>query len=443
MAVFTPNIKSQFFDNNGDPLSQGYIYTYVANTSSLLNTWTSVDGDIQNANPIILDDAGKANIYLTANTNYKFVVYDRNGVLIDRVEPVFGSTEASILPDEIKSVTQFGAIGNGIADDTGAFIGAGYNAYVPEGTYLVNPATVSIKSYWGPGKLRYTTDGSEHWVGLASRGTLFIRNDDVNGNLTPKVPADGLINLADGELKFMCDMDGDGDYDADILGKNNLYVAGMSSIHLRTAPGLSSEGRFKFVSTNSTNFIQSGKNYSGTTHQHLAFSEYNSTNAWIFINRDTAHVAIGNTSTPDAPLHVINAATTAGLFENTSTALSRIGFKGNATSSGTSVTIGADANDMVIRTGGVDAVRVLSTGTVRPVTDMVSNLGTSSIRWNAGFISTLFPGAGSVQWTSGEGSPEGVLSAVRGSLYTRTDGGAGTTLYVKETGSGNTGWTAK
>lgn len=437
-AYFLPNIKTTYFDQNGDPLSGGSVFTYVAGTTVPAATFTTTAGLIQNTNPVILDASGSADIYLSANINYKFVVYDRDGVLIDRVEPVFGSAEASI-----KSVTQFGAVGNGIADDTGAFISAGYNAYVPEGTYLVNPATVSIKSYWGPGKLRYTTDGSEHWVGLASRGTLFIRNDDVNGDLTPKVPADGLINLADGELKFMCDMDGDGDYDADILGKNNLYVAGMSSIHLRTAPGLSSEGRFKFVSTNSTNYIQSGKNYSGTTHQHLAFSEYNSTNAWIFINRDTTHVAIGNTSTPDAPLHVINAATTAGLFENTSTAISRIGFKGNTTSSGTSVTIGADADDMVIRTGGVDAVRVLSTGTVRPVTDMVSNLGTSSIRWNAGFISTLFPGAGSVQWTSGAGSPEGVLSAARGSLYTRTDGGAGTTLYVKETGSGNTGWVPK
>lgn len=44
---------------------------------------------------------------------------------------------------------------------------------------------------------------------------------------------------------------------------------------------------------------------------------------------------------------------------------------------------------------------------------------------------------------SGSGSPEGVLTAVVGSLYTRTDGGTGTTLYVKETGTGNTGWVAK
>ena len=46
-------------------------------------------------------------------------------------------------------------------------------------------------------------------------------------------------------------------------------------------------------------------------------------------------------------------------------------------------------------------------------------------------------------WYSGAGSPEGVVSAPVGSLYSRTDGGAGTSLYVKESGTGNTGWVAK
>jgi hypothetical protein len=45
---------------------------------------------------------------------------------------------------------------------------------------------------------------------------------------------------------------------------------------------------------------------------------------------------------------------------------------------------------------------------------------------------------------SGAGSPEGAVSAAVGTLYRRTDGGAGTSLYVKESGgAGNTGWVAK
>jgi hypothetical protein len=43
---------------------------------------------------------------------------------------------------------------------------------------------------------------------------------------------------------------------------------------------------------------------------------------------------------------------------------------------------------------------------------------------------------------SGSGSPSGVVSAPVGTLYLRTDGGSGSTLYIKESGSGNTGWTA-
>ena len=48
-----------------------------------------------------------------------------------------------------------------------------------------------------------------------------------------------------------------------------------------------------------------------------------------------------------------------------------------------------------------------------------------------------------VSWRSGTGSPEGAVTAAIGSLYSRTDGSAGASLYVKETGTGNTGWVAK
>lgn len=40
----------------------------------------------------------------------------------------------------------------------------------------------------------------------------------------------------------------------------------------------------------------------------------------------------------------------------------------------------------------------------------------------------------------GSGSPEGVVTASVSSLYRRSNGGTGTTLYIKESGTGNTGW---
>jgi hypothetical protein len=42
----------------------------------------------------------------------------------------------------------------------------------------------------------------------------------------------------------------------------------------------------------------------------------------------------------------------------------------------------------------------------------------------------------------GAGDPEGVVMAAQGSLFLRTDGGAGTTVYAKNSGAGNTGWGA-
>lgn len=43
----------------------------------------------------------------------------------------------------------------------------------------------------------------------------------------------------------------------------------------------------------------------------------------------------------------------------------------------------------------------------------------------------------------GAGTPEAAVTAGIGSLFMRSDGGAGTSLYVKQTGTGNTGWVGK
>ena len=58
-------------------------------------------------------------------------------------------------------------------------------------------------------------------------------------------------------------------------------------------------------------------------------------------------------------------------------------------------------------------------------------------------VDQLYLGAGSATLISGPGTPETFVTAAIGSLYLRTDGGAGTTLYVKESGTGNTGWVGK
>lgn len=83
-----------------------------------------------------------------------------------------------------------------------------------------------------------------------------------------------------------------------------------------------------------------------------------------------------------------------------------------------------------------------ASGTYHPGGDDTQNFGGAGARIANAFVTRLRPGAGTAIWTSGAGTPEGAVTAPIGSLYTRTDGGAGTTLYIKESGTGNTGWAA-
>jgi hypothetical protein len=57
------------------------------------------------------------------------------------------------------------------------------------------------------------------------------------------------------------------------------------------------------------------------------------------------------------------------------------------------------------------------------------------------FQNGLYLGA-TTKILTGTSSPEGVVTATVGWVFLRTDGGAGTSVYVKESGSGNTGWVA-
>lgn len=50
---------------------------------------------------------------------------------------------------------------------------------------------------------------------------------------------------------------------------------------------------------------------------------------------------------------------------------------------------------------------------------------------------------GTAKFATGSGSPENAVTAPVGSIYLRIDGSTSTTLYVKTSGAGNTGWTAK
>lgn len=60
-------------DNNGNPLSGGKLYTYAAGTTDALATYSDVNLTTPNANPVVLDSAGRATLYLLS-ASYKFVL---------------------------------------------------------------------------------------------------------------------------------------------------------------------------------------------------------------------------------------------------------------------------------------------------------------------------------------------------------------------------------
>ena len=84
----------QFFDNSGNVLTGGKLYTYLAGTTTPAVTYTTNSGVTAHSNPIILDAAGRISgsgeIWLTAGVQYKFVLTDANNVQLWTVDNLSG-----------------------------------------------------------------------------------------------------------------------------------------------------------------------------------------------------------------------------------------------------------------------------------------------------------------------------------------------------------------
>jgi hypothetical protein len=67
MTIAASAITSPLFsetDTNGNPLAGGQVFTYQAGTNTLLATYTDATLTVPNTNPVILDEYGKAMIWL-------------------------------------------------------------------------------------------------------------------------------------------------------------------------------------------------------------------------------------------------------------------------------------------------------------------------------------------------------------------------------------------
>jgi hypothetical protein len=190
----------------------------------------------------------------------------------------------------------------------------------------------------------------------------------------------------------------------------------------------------------------------------LAAFQVGGTTRVAFPKRGAVTFPDSSTASISAP-GVANWAGTLGLFGSSggllvTLATNNINLSGAATftfggSSGPALIY--DANHILAQRNGTNAqtFRIYETdsGANDEYLEISAAAGTNLIRPQAtgtGAASVVrYHTTTTVFWTSGSGSPESVVTAPIGSLYTRTDGGAATTLYVKESGTGSTGWVAK
>lgn len=219
----------QFFDNNGVILSGGKLYSYAAGTTTPQTTYTSASGNVAHTNPIILDSSGRVatgEIWLTAGSNYKFILKTSSDVTIATWDNITGINGTGITSDATNvnytppfagsvsetvseklaqsvSVKDFGAVGNGIADDTLKiqaaidFVkGIGGSVFLPTGTYKITDTIVIDTSDYSVGVILYG-DGRNTVISQTAAG-----KDAIHFSTTQFLQNSGLR-----DLKIVCDSD--------------------------------------------------------------------------------------------------------------------------------------------------------------------------------------------------------------------------------------------
>ena len=139
----------QFFDNLGTPLAGGLVYTYTAGTTTPRATYTSTTGTIANANPIVLDSAGRTanEIWLTSGVSYKFVLQTPAAVTIGTYDNISGINDLTGAAPAAgsTSITTLGVITTGIWNATTIGVnygGTGLTAIPARSAPVANTANV-------------------------------------------------------------------------------------------------------------------------------------------------------------------------------------------------------------------------------------------------------------------------------------------------------------
>lgn len=98
-------VPQQYFDNSGAPLASGLVYFYQAGTSTPKDTYTTSSGATANANPVVLNSAGRPTTGIWGTGTYKIVVKTSAGSTLETRDNVVISNET--LTDTVLNETNF------------------------------------------------------------------------------------------------------------------------------------------------------------------------------------------------------------------------------------------------------------------------------------------------------------------------------------------------
>ena len=137
----------QLQNNNGALLAGGKIFTYAAGTTTPAATWTTSAGNIQNANPIILDSFGRIpnEIWLLAGNSYKFVVEDSvNNPIGIAWDNITGVNDVSTIQNEWLAS---GVTPNFVSSNQFSIVGNYVSLFEPNRRVLITDSGISLYGY--------------------------------------------------------------------------------------------------------------------------------------------------------------------------------------------------------------------------------------------------------------------------------------------------------
>lgn len=87
-VTLVPAPKVQWLDLNGDPLASGHVHAWISGTTTNQATYTDSTGGTPNSNPVVLDSAGRAEIWLEDALVYTLALHDSSNALVWSVDGV-------------------------------------------------------------------------------------------------------------------------------------------------------------------------------------------------------------------------------------------------------------------------------------------------------------------------------------------------------------------